>query len=156
MPLPRMSTLCWLPLLVIISACDDGGLPTGTTPLLDSSPVAVTLTTTTISTEGLPRLYFTGLSGAVEVLWDVESHACLLAEASAERAGKIVVIHITRSGNPGALCTSELAGYRYVARVAGLASGRYQVRLVDELANQPAREVGRDSVTVLPGASLTH
>ena len=151
MPLSRKLATCWLPFIVALSACGSDG-PTAVEPLPGATAVSVTLSETIpISTEGLPRLQFTGLAGAAELMWEVESPPCLLAEASAERAGSIVAIHISRSGNPLANCSPDPEGYRYVARVAGLAPGRYEVRLIDNLLGQPPREVGRGSVMVLQG-----
>jgi hypothetical protein len=81
-------------------------------------------------------------------VWEVESASCLIASASAARAGTVIEIKLARGGNPLAICVAARAGYRYVARVAGLEQGRYEVRIVDALAGQPAYEVGRRSVVV--------
>jgi len=88
--------------------------------------------------------------GAIEVVWDVEIGPCMLASATAKRAGSIVQIEIEQHGNPLANCVAGRYAYRHVARATGIVPGTYQLRLIDVRIGVPAVHVGRGTVAVLP------
>jgi hypothetical protein len=118
-------------------------------PLTGGMHLPVTLATSISAPSGAaPHLQFSGGNGAVEVVWDVESPPCLLAEASALQAGPVIEIRIHRSGDPLALCIEGNVAYHYVARTPAIVPGRYDVRLVDESLGQKPRSVGRSVVLV--------
>lgn len=118
-------------------------------PLAGGAPVAVSLLSSTgLPLSGLPRLNISATAAEVNVIWEVESASCVIAHASAARGGNVVEIQLHRGGDPVASCVAARVGYRYVARVAGLEQGRYEVRLVDVFADLPAHEIGRRSVVV--------
>ncbi|MEO5815908.1 MAG: hypothetical protein ABIT20_11580 [Gemmatimonadaceae bacterium] len=134
---------------VLLSSCSAASDITAFEPLVNAAPVAVSLQSAAdIPLSGLPRLNFSATAAEVNVLWEVESRSCIIAEASASRAGNVVEIQLHRGGDPAANCVVARVGYRYAMRVAGLEQGRYEVRLVDVFAAQPVVAVGRDSVVV--------
>jgi hypothetical protein len=118
-------------------------------PLVGAAPIAVSLQSgDDVPLSGLPRLTISATAAEVNVLWEVESGSCVIASASAARAGAVIEIKLERGGNPLANCVAARVGYRYLARVAGLEQGRYEVRVVDVFGGQPPYEVGRRSVVV--------
>jgi hypothetical protein len=130
---------------VLLSACSD----TIFEPLVGAVPVAVSLQSAAdIPLSGLPRLTISATAGEVNALWEVESESCIIASASAARAGSVIEIKLERGGNPLASCVAGRVGYRYMARVRGLEQGQYEVRLVDVHVGQAPYEVGRRSVVV--------
>jgi hypothetical protein len=134
---------------VLLSSCSAASDITAFEPLVDATPVAVSLTSAAdVPLTGLPRLDISATAGEVSVTWEVESGSCVIAEASASRAGSVVEIQLHRGGNPGANCVAARMGYRYVARVVGLEQGKYEVRLMDVFATLPAVAIGRKSVVV--------
>jgi hypothetical protein len=132
----------------LLSSCEATG---AVGPLTSGTSLPVTLATSVAAPSGAaPRLQFVGKNGALEVVWDVESSPCLLAEASSLRVGPVIEIRLHRSGNPLALCIEGSVAYHYVARIEAVIPGRYDVRLVDELLGQEPRSVGRSLVQVQP------
>jgi hypothetical protein len=109
----------------------------------------VTLVTSNLtSPEGLPRLTFLGGPDGIDVVWEVQSGACLISSAHAERAGRAIQLSLVRTPNPLALCAAALASTRYQFRITGLPAGSYAVQLIDDIFGQPLREVGRSSISV--------
>ena len=120
-------------------------------PLPRGTPVTTFLQSTAgVPLRGLPRFQLSALPGAAEVTWEVESVACVLAQASGTQSGSVLAISIRRAGGPEESCFRGPVGYRYVARAQGLAPGRYEVRLIDVTSDAHPREVGRGSVVVGP------
>ena len=133
----------------LICSCSAASDITAYAPLVGADTIAVTLhTSADIPLTGLPRLQFAGLSGEVSVVWEVESGSCLIASATAARAGSVIEIRLERGGNPLADCIAARVGYRYELRVPTLTPRVYQVRLVDVFAQQSPIEVGRSAVVV--------
>lgn len=89
----------------------------------------------------------------IEVIWDVESAPCLIAEASGVLAESVIEIQIHRAGDPLGDCASVRVAYHYVARTQAVAPGRYDVRVIDATLGLSPREVGRRSVVVTAGAA---
>jgi hypothetical protein len=134
--------------LALLVACEATG---AVAPLTGGTPLPVKLATSVSAPSGAaPRLQFVGSDGSIEVVWDVESPPCLLAEASALRVGPVVEIRIHRSADPLALCIEGNVAYHYVARTLAVVPGRYDVRLVDETLGQEPRSVGRSLLLVQP------
>ena len=134
---------------MLLSSCSAATDITGYEPLVGAEPTAVMLQTTTgIPVAGLPRLTISSTAAEVNVVWEVESGACLIVQATASRAGSILEIRLHRSGNPLALCVASMIGYRYSLRVPELGQGRYEVRFVETFGEQPPVEIGRQSVVV--------
>ncbi|MGH9885487.1 MAG: hypothetical protein ACREBE_08155 [bacterium] len=134
-----------------LAGCDHERGPTLAEPLVGGMPIPVALTKTVgIPLTGLPRVNVVGLSKGVQITWEVENGPCLIASATGTAADSIVQVEIQQSGNPLADCAPGRVSYRYVANASGLAPRRYQVRLVDAKLGQPAVEVARRSVEVMP------
>ena len=134
---------------VLLGACSAARDITSFEPLVGAAPVAVDLQRAAdVPLSGLPRLNISATAGEVSAVWEVEGGSCIIASASASRAGSVIEIKLERGRNPLANCVAGRVGYRYIARVAGLEQGEYEVRVVDVFADQPAREVGRRSVVV--------
>jgi hypothetical protein len=133
---------------MLLSACRAASDITAYAQLVAADTIAVTLGTTGVPLSGLPRLQIVGQSGEVSVVWEVESPPCLIASATAARAGSVIEIRLQRGFNPLADCAAGNFGYRYSARVPALAPGQYEVRLVDVFAQQLPAEVGRSAVVV--------
>ena len=135
---------------LVATACHDN-TPTAAHPLPGGIPLAVDLQTVRdVPTSGLPRLTLRGGAGAVVAQWEVVDGPCMLANATAQGAGSVVMIWIDRYGNPAANCTPASMGYEYVATVSGLSSGVYEVQVVDQLGDGPGRQVGRAALAVSP------
>jgi hypothetical protein len=135
---------------VLLCACDAG--TSSVEPLVGATPIAVGLSTTTSTTStDLPRFQLFALAGEVHVHWDVESGACLIAQATGAQAGSVIQVRIDRSGNPLANCANVRVGYHYVARIASLIPGRYEVRLIDAVLGLTAYEAGRGTIVVPAG-----
>ncbi len=153
-PNPRMllrHTLVVVTFVVgaLLSSCATTGEVTPFEPLVGGEPVAVSLVTTAdIPLSGLPRLEISATAAEVNARWEVEGVSCLIAQATASRVGSVIEIQLHRGGNPLANCVAARVGYQYMARVTGLAQGRFEVRLVDVFADQPAVAIGRKSVVV--------
>jgi hypothetical protein len=122
-------------------------------PLLGAHPITVSLQSSTAAPSGeLPRFQVVGLAGEIQVVWDVESGPCMLAEARGAQAGSVIEIQILRSGDPLANCAPGSVAYHYVARVQSVTAGPYEVRLIDAPFGLTAQEVGRAAIVVNPAA----
>jgi hypothetical protein len=142
-----------VPLAVIaalMAACHDTA-PTAVNPLPGGTPLLVDLKTVTgVPASGLPRLTLSGGAGTLVAQWDVVSGFCMIVNATAQRAGSVIVIWFDRYGNPSANCVGGEEGYEYLATVKGLPSGVYQVQVVDQIGDNPGRQVGRATLAVAP------
>jgi hypothetical protein len=133
----------------LLSSCSVPSDLTGFEPLEGAVPVAVSLKTTyDIPLSALPRLQLSGIARGIDAVWEVAVFGCLTQSASASQAGAVVEIRLERAGNPLANCAPVSSGYRYAARVSGLAPGRYEVRFVDKFVDQLPNQIGRSSVLV--------
>ena len=136
---------------LVAAACHDNA-PTAANPLPGGVPLTVDLQTVrNVPTSGLPRLTLRGGAGSIVAQWEVVEGLCMLASATAERAGSVVMIWIDRYGNPVANCTPAVVGSDYIATVTGLSAGVYQVEVVDQLGDGPGRRVGRATLAVARG-----
>jgi hypothetical protein len=136
---------------VMLSACARTTGEPDAEPLLDPAPVTVSLQTTQSPARHLPQLDASAEAGAIEVIWDLDSPSCMVANATGGLSGSTLQIQINRGGNPLADCAPAHVALRYTARASGLAAGRYEVRLVDSMPAQRLREVGRRTVTIPAG-----
>lgn len=137
-----------LAVAVLLSACNRKTSEPGVDPLLDLSPVTVSLRTAESPALYLPQLGASGGDGAIEVVWDLDSPTCMIANATGGLSGSTLQIQINRGGNPRADCAAGDVALRYTARASGLAAGRYEVRLLDSLLGTRLREVGRRTVAI--------
>jgi hypothetical protein len=101
----RLRDFCVLgPLAVGLVQCScSAGPATSVKPLPGAMPITVSLQgATNVPSGDLPRFEVSGLAGTVEVVWDVESGPCLIAEASDAQAGTVIEVRLHRSGSPAA------------------------------------------------------
>jgi hypothetical protein len=139
-------TFCVLALAVV--SCGHSSA-TAVGPLVGGAPVPVTLTTSVgTAAHQPPEVSVAGLPGAVEARFQLDDDSCLIAHAGAERAGTVLAIKFTRLGDPLGDCVARTASYTFVARVATLDAGPYEVHVIDERYPDPAREIGMAMVTV--------
>jgi hypothetical protein len=148
MPLRTGRLLASLVIALVLSSCRGDGNPLE--PLQGGLSLPVTLSTAAGGNAGSPeQLDIAPVSGGAEVSWTITSSPCLIADATALQAGRVIEVRIHRSGNPLALCTMDAVSYHYVAQVQIPESGRYEIRLFDDLLGQPMRPVGQRTISVL-------
>ena len=150
----RASTLGAFAVSTLLCSCGSAvqrHVASSAEPQPRGTPVTTFLQSTAgVPLRGLPRFQLSALPGAAEVTWEVESVACVLAQASGTQSGSVLAISIRRAGGPEESCYRGPVGYRYVAVAQGLAPGRYEVHLIDVTSGEHPREVGRGSVVVAP------
>ena len=145
----RSLGLAILALSVASAGCSDATGPL--TPLVNAQPLVVSFTTQTgVSTDGAPSATLDGVQGGVFVKLRVVGTCAMDASVVARYAGNRAEVWVTRTANALADCAPGQVGYEYDVTARGLGAGSYDVRVVDQLGDQPARVVGRATVTVLP------
>lgn len=145
----RYAGLRLLALTVGVVGCGDATGPL--TPLANAQPLAVSFTTNAgVSTVGAPSATVDAVRGGVSVKLHVVGACAMDASVVAGYAGSQVEVWVTRTANALADCAPAQVGYEYDVTATGLGAGSYDVRVVDQLGGQPARLVGRATVTVQP------
>lgn len=99
----------------------------------------------------LPALAIAGGAGTIEVTWELRDGPCMMATATARRAGADVELRVARGGNPVALCAAGEVVYRYHAVLGSVPAGRYRVRVVEVPVEQAPRAVGAGDAVVRSG-----
>ena len=137
-------------LVVAALAChSSAATEPGVVPLSGGTPIPVSIVgTESVSMSVVPSLMVTAQAGSVDVVWGVASSGCLIVEASADRVGEVLQVHVSRSSDPRANCAPGSFGVRYLVRATDVPPGRYELRVLDEISGMPVREAGRVQMVV--------
>ena len=120
-------------------------------PLSGGVPIPASVVgTESVSMSLVPSLMITAQAGTVDVVLGVASTGCMIVEASADRVGDVLQVHVSRRGDPAANCVPGSFGYLYLVRATDVPPGRYEIRVLDEVLGMPVREAGRAQM-VVPG-----